>query len=102
MRIVTVVFSRVAEVDWGRTAACDAVLLNWLVVEMIRCWDAGMAPTCYGSSLPSSGSLLDPPELLEIQIGRVVYHITYGYVACGPGCRGPTEPRKSVHIVGHF
>jgi hypothetical protein len=23
------------------------------------------APTCFGSSLPSSGSLLDPPELLE-------------------------------------
>jgi hypothetical protein len=24
-----------------------------------------LAPTCFGSSLPSSGSLLDPPELLE-------------------------------------
>jgi hypothetical protein len=27
-----------------------------------------MAPTCFGSSLPSSGSLLDPSELLKIQI----------------------------------
>jgi hypothetical protein len=26
-----------------------------------------LAPTCFGSSLPSSGSLLDPSELLEIQ-----------------------------------
>jgi hypothetical protein len=24
-----------------------------------------LAPTCFGRSLPSSGSLLDPPELLE-------------------------------------
>jgi hypothetical protein len=24
-----------------------------------------LAPTCFGSNLPSSGSLLDPPELLE-------------------------------------
>jgi hypothetical protein len=47
-----------------------------------------LAPTCFGSSLPSSGSLLDPPELLEIQMGRVVYHITYGYVNCVPDCRG--------------
>jgi hypothetical protein len=30
-----------------------------------------LAPTCFGSSLPSSGSLLDPPDLLEIQIGWV-------------------------------
>jgi hypothetical protein len=33
-----------------------------------------LASTCFGSSLPSSWSLLDPPELLEIQIGWVVYH----------------------------
>jgi hypothetical protein len=24
-----------------------------------------LAPTCFGSSLPSSGSLMDPPELFE-------------------------------------
>jgi hypothetical protein len=47
-----------------------------------------LAPTCFGSSLPSSGSLLDPPELLEIQIGRVVYHIMCGYVTCVSDCRG--------------
>jgi hypothetical protein len=27
-----------------------------------------LAPTCFGSSLPSSGSVLGPSELLEIQI----------------------------------
>jgi hypothetical protein len=32
-----------------------------------------LAPTCFGSSLPSSGSLLDPPELLENTNGGVVY-----------------------------
>jgi hypothetical protein len=47
-----------------------------------------LAPTCFGSSLPSSGSLLDPPELLEIQIEWVVYHIMCGYVTCVLDCRG--------------
>jgi hypothetical protein len=32
-----------------------------------------LAPTCFGSSLPSSGSFLDPSELLEIQTKWVVY-----------------------------
>jgi hypothetical protein len=27
-----------------------------------------LAPKCFGSSLPSSGSFLDPSELLEMQI----------------------------------
>jgi hypothetical protein len=39
-----------------------------------------LAPTCFGSSLPSSGSFLDPPELIEIQIEWVVYHIMCDYV----------------------
>jgi hypothetical protein len=30
-----------------------------------------LAPTCLGSSLPSSGSLLDPPELLENTNGPI-------------------------------
>jgi hypothetical protein len=30
-----------------------------------------LAPTCFGSSLPSSGSFLDPSEVVEIQIGRL-------------------------------
>jgi hypothetical protein len=38
-----------------------------------------LAPTCFGNSLLSSGSLLDNPEVLEIQTGWVVYHITCGY-----------------------
>jgi hypothetical protein len=45
-------------------------------------------PTCFGSSLPSSGSFLDPFELLEIKIEQVAYHIMCGYVACVPDCRG--------------
>jgi hypothetical protein len=47
-----------------------------------------LAPTCFGNSLPSSGSFLDSSELPEIQIEWVVYHIVCGYVACVPECRG--------------
>jgi hypothetical protein len=49
-----------------------------------------LAPTCLGSSLPSSGSLLDPSELLEMQIEWVVYNtsIMCVYLACVPDCRG--------------
>jgi hypothetical protein len=47
-----------------------------------------LAPTCFGSGLPSSGSLLDPPELLENTNWGLVYQITCGYVACVPDCRG--------------
>jgi hypothetical protein len=43
-----------------------------------------LAPTCFGSSLPSSGNFLDPSELREIQIDWVVYHIMCSYVACVP------------------
>jgi hypothetical protein len=43
-----------------------------------------LAPTCFGSSLPSSGSFLDTSELLEIQMEWVVYHIMCGYVTCVP------------------
>jgi hypothetical protein len=53
-------------------------------------------PTCFGSSLPSSGSFLDPCELLE-QIGGISYNV---YVACVPECCGSwealrTEPQHS-------
>jgi hypothetical protein len=47
-----------------------------------------LAPTCFGSSLLSSGSFLDSSELLEIQIEWVVYHKMCCYVACVPECRG--------------
>jgi hypothetical protein len=49
-----------------------------------------LAPTFFGSSLPSSGSFLDPSELLEIQIDWVVYHtcIMCSYVVCVPDYRG--------------
>src|SRR5215475_1328990 len=51
-----------------------------------------LAPACFGSSLPSSGSVLDPSELLEIQIEWVVYHIMCGYVAFVPDFRGYVTP----------
>jgi hypothetical protein len=35
-----------------------------------------LAPTCFESSLPPSGSFLDPSELLEIQIEWVHMHST--------------------------
>jgi hypothetical protein len=47
-----------------------------------------LTPTFFGSSLPSSGSVLDPSELLEIIIEWVVYHIMCGYVTCVPDCGG--------------
>jgi hypothetical protein len=50
-----------------------------------------LAATCFGSSLPSSGSFLDPSELLEIQIEWVLNHTMCGYVACVPDCRGDTN-----------
>jgi hypothetical protein len=60
-----------------------------------------LASVHIGSSLPSPGSLLDSSELLEIQIGWLVYHIMCGYVACVLDCRGVlclgtehTEPQK--------
>jgi hypothetical protein len=33
-----------------------------------------LVPTCFGSSLPSSGSFLDPSELPEIRIEKVIVH----------------------------
>jgi hypothetical protein len=57
-----------------------------------------LAPTCSGSSLPSSGSLLDPPELREIQ--------TEGWyiiqrVVTWPVCRiVMMEPRQSLMMAG--
>jgi hypothetical protein len=47
-----------------------------------------LAPRCFSSSLPSSGSFLDPPELLKIQIEWVVCHIMCGYVTCVSECHG--------------
>jgi hypothetical protein len=39
-----------------------------------------LAATCFGSSLPSSGSVFDPYELPEIQIEWVVYPKYFGYI----------------------
>jgi hypothetical protein len=71
-----------------------------------------LAPTCFGSSLPSSGSFLDPSALLEIQIEWVVYHIMCGYVVCVPESRGyvccayqlpvTTTLRHTGHVTTHY
>jgi hypothetical protein len=64
-----------------------------------------LAPTCFGSSLPSSGSFLDPSELYEIIIEWVVYHIMCGYVTWVPDCRdsvGTTTLRHTSHITTHY
>jgi hypothetical protein len=34
-----------------------------------------LAPSCFGSSLPASGSFLYRSELPEIQIGQVIYNV---------------------------
>jgi hypothetical protein len=55
--------------------------------------------------MPSPGSLLDPSELLEIQIRWVVYHIMCGYVACVSDCRRSVETttiRHTDHIITHY
>jgi hypothetical protein len=62
-----------------------------------------LASTCFGSSLPSLGSLLDRLELLEVQILWVVYHITCGYVASVPDCRGSVcLPQHRTTTVWHI
>jgi hypothetical protein len=58
-------------------------------------------PTCFGSSRPSSGSFLDPPDLLEIQIEWVVYHILCGYVTCVPDCN-PAHRSRNHNIYGNI
>jgi hypothetical protein len=59
-----------------------------------------LAPTCFGSSLPSSGSLLDPSELLEMQIEWMVYYLMCGYVACVPD--GTTTVWHTGHVTTHY
>jgi hypothetical protein len=64
-----------------------------------------LALTCFGCRLPSSGSFLDPSELLEIQIEEVVYHIIYGCMPCVPVCCcsvGTTRPRHTGHVTTHY
>jgi hypothetical protein len=53
-----------------------------------------LAPTCFGSSMPSSESVLDPCEVLEIQIEWVVYDIM-----CCPS--GTTTLRHTGHVTSH-
>jgi hypothetical protein len=60
------------------------------------------APTCFDGSPPSSGSFLDPSELLEMQIKYVVYHIMCDYVACVPECCGSVGTTTLRHITTHY
>jgi hypothetical protein len=55
-----------------------------------------LAPTCFGSSLPSSERFLDPSELPEIQIECVVYRVMFGYVPSVviPSCAGKHNRRN--------
>jgi hypothetical protein len=57
-----------------------------------------LAPRCFGSSLSSSGSFLNPSELLEIQIEWLVYHIMCGYLTCVPDCRGSVRKHRVASI----
>jgi hypothetical protein len=45
-----------------------------------------LAPTCFGSSLPSSGSFRIRLSYMKRQIDFVVYYIMYGYVVCVRVC----------------
>jgi hypothetical protein len=75
--------------------------INWLYHPLFYI----LATTCFGSSLPSSGSFLDPSEILvlEIQIECVVYHIICGYVACVLDFHGfgTTTILHTGHVTTH-
>jgi hypothetical protein len=68
-----------------------------------------LAPTCFSSSLPSSGSFLDPSELLEMQIEWVVFYkeakkslhptkLTTCYLHVLTMCCVQCTMERSVHI----
>jgi hypothetical protein len=56
-----------------------------------------LAPTCFGSSVTSLESFLDPSELLETQIEWVVYHIMCGYVSGVLDCRSVRNHDNPAH-----
>jgi hypothetical protein len=60
-----------------------------------------LAPTCFGSSLPSSGRVLDPSELHEIHIEWVAYHIMCGYVTSVPDCPVHDNPTHESQISAY-
>jgi hypothetical protein len=59
-----------------------------------------LAPTCYGSSPPSSGSFLYPSELPEIQIEWVVYHIMCSQL--GSTTDKTTTIQHTGHVTTHY
>jgi hypothetical protein len=59
-----------------------------------------LAPTCFGSSLPSSGSFWIRLSYVKIQIDMVVYHITWLSGLCvGVSWFSPIEPRHCILCV---
>jgi hypothetical protein len=69
-----------------------------------------LAPTCFGSSLPPSGSIWDPSEVLENQIEWVIYNVwlcdLYGGLSTnwhtGSTTDGTTTNRHIGHITTHY
>jgi hypothetical protein len=56
-----------------------------------------LAPTCFGSSLPLSGSFLDSSKLREIQIEWVVYRIIRAYMTCVPDYRSSVRNHQNCY-----
>jgi hypothetical protein len=54
-----------------------------------------LAPTCFGSNLSSSGSWLDPPELIE----NTNWGLVRGYVVTWPVCR---TIRHTGHVTTRY
>jgi hypothetical protein len=54
------------------------------------------APTCFGSSLPSSGSFWIRLSYMKIQIGLVVYHIM---LVKWPVCPSVVVPKEGLFLA---
>jgi hypothetical protein len=62
-----------------------------------------LAPTCFGSSLPSSGSFLDPSELLDFRSNRwYIIQFMFMWPVCRNFVVGTTTLRHTDHINIHY
>jgi hypothetical protein len=62
-----------------------------------------LAPTCFGSSLPSSGTFLDPSESLEIQIEWVAHKVWLRGLCAGLSWfRRNHDIRHAGHVITHY
>jgi hypothetical protein len=57
-----------------------------------------LAPTCFGSSLPSSGSFWIRLSYVKIQIAMVVYHIMLSGMCVGVSWQTTAETCRSQHV----